>query len=135
MVLLLRTLDYASIQIFIALYMHKDYTECQHTLPTHQFIYIRACRNTSDANASARSHTPTHVPTRYVYITCTRTHVSLCALRRCCDQVLLICILFVYVTYLCQTIMHLQPTPPSAKTPVQATPPKPAEQSRCCTIL
>jgi len=34
-----------------------------------------------------------------------------------------------------QVIMHLQPTPPSAKIAVTAPPPKPAEQSRCCIIL
>ena len=83
----------------IALYMHKDYSECRHTLPTYymyaSILFTRACRKTSDANESARSHTPTHVPTRYVYIVCTRTQVSLCALQRCCDQVLFICILFV----------------------------------------
>jgi len=34
-----------------------------------------------------------------------------------------------------QVIMHLQPTPPSAKVQVAPPPPKPAEQSRCCAIL
>lgn len=34
-----------------------------------------------------------------------------------------------------QVIMHLQPTPPSAKIQVTPPPPKPAEVSRCCVIL